>query len=78
MEFIRGLTQMVAGKLHAELPQLQFDDALFSHTVDETLGLARELRDSYEYEENTLLTVLTKASLFQRWLHLERKCEWLL
>lgn len=72
-ELIRGLVQLVAGKLHAELPTLQWDDLLFSHAVDETLSLARELRDTYAYKENTLLAVLTQASLFIRWLHLEKK-----
>ncbi|XP_052126248.1 RAD50-interacting protein 1 [Frankliniella occidentalis] len=72
-ELIRGLVQLVAGKLHAELPTLQYDDLLFSHAVDETLSLARELRDTYGYNENTLLAVLTQASLFIRWLHLEKK-----
>lgn len=67
--------QLVAGKLHAELPTLQYDDALFSHAVDETLSLAQELRDAYGYNEHTLLAVLTQASLFIRWLHLEKKCE---
>lgn len=74
-ELIRGLVELVAGKLHAELPTLQYDDLLFSHAVDETLSLARELRDAYGYNENTLLAVLTQAALFIRWLHLEKKRE---
>lgn len=72
-ELIRGLVQLVAGKLHAELPTLQYDDLLFSHAVDETLSLSRELHDTYGYNEHTLLAVLTQAPLFIRWLHLEKK-----
>lgn len=58
-----------------------YDDALFSHTVDETLGFDRELRDICGYPESlpSAVTVLTQAQVLVKWIHMERKCKyWLL
>ena len=77
LEFMRGLVQLAVEKLHSELPHLQFDDTLFSHTVDETLGFDRELRDSYGYppSQPSIIGVLTQAQIFVKWIHMEKKCE---
>lgn len=77
LELMRGLVQLAVEKLYNDLPHLQFDDALFSHTVDETLGFDRELRDGFDYppSEPSSVTVLTQAQVFVKWIHMERKCE---
>lgn len=77
LEMIRGLVQLVVEKLHSELPHLQHDDTLFSHTVDETLGFDRELRESFGYPatQPSVIGVLTQAQIFVKWIHMEKKCE---
>lgn len=77
LEFMRGLVQLVVEKLHAELPHLQCDDTLFSHTVDETLGFDRELRESFGYPSSqpSVISVLTQAQIFLKWISMEKKCE---
>jgi hypothetical protein len=74
---MRGLVQLVVEKLHSELPHLQYDDVLFSHTVDETLGFDRELRESFGYptSQPSVIGVLTQAQIFVKWIHMEKKCE---
>ncbi|KAK7791157.1 hypothetical protein R5R35_013325 [Gryllus longicercus] len=75
VELIRGLVQVVVEKLHADLPHLQYDDVLFSHTVDETLGFERELRESFNYPSSqpSVIGVLTQAQIFVKWIHMEKK-----
>nr|CAD7571698.1 unnamed protein product [Timema californicum] len=74
-ELMRGLLQVVVEKLHSELPHLQYDDALFSHMVDETLGFDRELRESFSYPSTqpSVIGVLTQAQVFVKWIHMEKK-----
>lgn len=69
--------QIAMEKLHWDLRHLQYDDALFSHTVDEALGFARELQDGYGYPSTqpSVLSVLTQAQYFSKWIHLEKKCK---
>nr|CAD7409598.1 unnamed protein product [Timema poppensis] len=76
-ELMRGLLQVVVEKLHSEIPHLQYDDALFSHMVDETLGFDRELRESFSYPSTqpSVIGVLTQAQVFVKWIHMEKKCE---
>jgi hypothetical protein len=75
LEFMRGLVQLVVEKLHSELPHLQCDDTLFSHTVDETLGFDRELRESFGYPSSqpSVISVLTQAQIFLKWISMEKK-----
>ena len=77
LEFMRGLVHLVVEKLHSELPHLQCDDTLFSHTVDETLGFDRELRESFGYPSSqpSVISVLTQAQIFLKWISMEKKCE---
>ncbi|KAJ4443065.1 hypothetical protein ANN_04715 [Periplaneta americana] len=77
LEMMRGLVQLVVEKLHSELPHLQYDDTLFSHTVDETLGFDRELRDSFGYpaSQPSVIGVLTQAQIFVKWIHMEKKSD---
>jgi hypothetical protein len=80
VEFSRALVQLVLEKLHAELPTLQRDDALFAHALDETLLFDRELRGDHSYPPSQpgVVAVLTQAPLFLRWIAMERKCKCLL
>jgi len=77
IEFSKGLVQIAMEKLHWDLPHVQYDDALFSHTVDEALGFARELKDGYGYPDShpSVLSVLTQANLFVKWISVEKKCK---
>lgn len=76
VELMRGLVQLAVEKLHADMPNLQFDDYIFSHSIDEALGFDKELRDSYFYPANQpgILVVLTQAQVFSKWLMMEKKC----
>lgn len=75
LEFIRGLVQIAVEKLYSDLPNLQFDDFSFSHSIDEALGFDKELRETYEYPANqpSILVVLTQAQIFVKWLAMEKK-----
>jgi hypothetical protein len=77
LEMMCGLVQLVVEKLHSELPHLQYDDTLFSHTVDETLGFDHELRESFGYPSSQpgVIGVLTRAQIFVKWIHMEKKCK---
>lgn len=77
VEFTCGLVKMVTEKLHSDLMQLQYDDVLFTHTLDETLGFHRELATSYGYPSTSasVLSVLTQAQIFAKWINMERKCK---
>lgn len=75
VEFMRALVQLAVEKLHSELPVVQYDDALFAHLVDESLGFERELRDTLLYPQSQPATVfvLTQAQIFVKWINMERK-----
>ncbi|PNF38938.1 hypothetical protein B7P43_G07458 [Cryptotermes secundus] len=75
LEMMRGLVQLAVEKLHSELPHLKYDDTLFSHTVDETLGFHHELRESFGYPSSqpSVIGVLTQAQIFVKWIHMEKK-----
>ncbi|KAJ8928351.1 hypothetical protein NQ314_019081 [Rhamnusium bicolor] len=75
LELIRGLVQLAVEKLYSELPNLQYDDFTFSHSIDEALGFDKELRETYDYPSNqpSILAVLTQAQVFVKWLAMEKK-----
>ncbi|XP_044732584.1 RAD50-interacting protein 1 [Chrysoperla carnea] len=75
IEFMKGLIQICIDKLDNELPTLAYDDALFSHCVDETLGMDRELRTVYNLpiSQSGCLTPLTNPVILQKWLNMEKK-----
>lgn len=50
-------------------------DAAFAHAVDETLGFHKELKTITDNEVDNVLSVLTKAETFVRWLAVEKKCK---
>ncbi|KAL1116060.1 hypothetical protein AAG570_005555 [Ranatra chinensis] len=75
IEFLSGMVQMAVDKLERDLEHVQFDDTLFSHTVDEALGFDRELRDLYPYPAAlpSAASVLTQAQVFVKWIQMESK-----
>ncbi|RZC37439.1 RINT1-like protein [Asbolus verrucosus] len=75
LELIRGLVQLAVEKLHSDLPNLQYDDFTFSHSIDEALGFDKELRETYNYPVNqpSILAVLTQAKIIIKWMAMEKK-----
>ncbi|KAI4456248.1 rad50-interacting protein 1 rint-1 [Holotrichia oblita] len=75
MELMRGLVQLAVEKLYSDIPNLQFDDFVFSHCIDEALGFDRELRETYHYPstQSSILAVLTQGSVFMKWMKMEHK-----
>lgn len=75
VELMRGLVQLGIEKLHTELPNLQYDEFIFSHAIDEALGFDKELKLSYNYPINqpSVLSVLTQGLIFVKWLAMEKK-----
>ncbi|XP_024084598.1 RAD50-interacting protein 1 isoform X2 [Cimex lectularius] len=75
VEFICGLVQLSVEKLQCDIEEVQFDDLLFSHVVDEALGYERELRSVYNYPQSFPgpTQVLTQAQIFVKWIKMERK-----
>ncbi|KAK7078398.1 hypothetical protein SK128_017332 [Halocaridina rubra] len=75
VEFMRGLVRMVVLKLACDLPEVQYDDDAFCTTIQETLNFERELCQSYSYplSQPSVLSVLTQAQNFARWIHIEKK-----
>lgn len=77
---MRGLVQLAIEKLQSDLPTLQYDDYIFSHSIDEALGFHKELVEAYSYPSNqpNVLAVLTQPQVFIKWLAMEKKCVLLL
>ncbi|CAH1179774.1 unnamed protein product [Phaedon cochleariae] len=75
LEFIRGLVEISVEKLYSDLPNLQFDDFTFSHSIDEALCFDKELRETYDYPSTQpgVLTVLTRGQVFMKWIAMEKK-----
>nr|CAI5822245.1 unnamed protein product [Callosobruchus analis] len=75
LELMRGLVQIAVEKLNSDIPNIQYDDYTFSHTVDEALGFDKELRETYDYPSNqpSILSVLTQGHVFIKWLNMEKK-----
>ena len=76
LEFCRGLVELTVDKLLRDLPDLQYDDASFSHTVDETLQLQRSL-SQLGYggggEQPGPLLAVCQPEYLKKWVALERK-----
>lgn len=71
-----SLVEICLEKLQADLEEAQYDDALFSHAVDEALGFHKELTDTFPYPPSLPSTpaILTQAPIFIKWINMERKC----
>ncbi|KAL4712322.1 hypothetical protein ACJJTC_004084 [Scirpophaga incertulas] len=81
-EFNLGVMELAAERLHTILglyhsqgskSEVVDVDAAFAHAVDETLGFHRELIIITGNDTNTVLSVLTKAEVFVKWLAVEKK-----
>lgn len=53
------------------------EDAAFAHAVDEALGFHKELVTVTGKDANGVLSVLTRAETFVKWLAVEKKCKYL-
>ena len=64
-------------KLLNDIPNILYDEHIFSHMVDEVLSFDKELKNTYGYPENHpgCLHVLTEENCFEKWLRLEKKCK---
>ena len=76
-EFSRGLVILAMEKLNADIPELMYDDHLFSHAVDETLCFHNEMRNVHGYPAShvSCLQVLTQPQPFNKWINIEQKCK---
>ena len=76
-EFMRGMVMLVMEKLAHDLPQLLYDDVIFSHTVDEVLLFDRELHATHGYPPTLpgCLDLLTTPEALTKWLAVEKKCK---
>nr|KAG5713929.1 hypothetical protein BaRGS_024556 [Batillaria attramentaria] len=74
-EFMRGMVMLVMEKLAHDLPELLYDDVIFSHTVDEVLLFDRELRSTHGYPPTLpgCLDLLTTPEALSKWLAVEKK-----
>ncbi|XP_028043973.1 RAD50-interacting protein 1 [Bombyx mandarina] len=81
-QFNAGLISLAAERLHSIIAlyhtqgtkrEVVDADAAFAHAVDEILGFNRELSTLTGKEINSILSVLTKAETFVRWLAVEKK-----
>ncbi|KAI5651976.1 RINT-1 / TIP-1 family domain-containing protein [Phthorimaea operculella] len=81
-EFNAGLIALAAERLHTVLAiyhtqgakgEIVDVDAAFAHAVDETLGFHKELVVITGKESDSVLSVLTRAETFIRWLAVEKK-----
>ena len=77
-EFICGLLKIVVEKLEHSIPQIIDDDNSFSHFIDELLLFDKDLYMVHNYRsiEHGCLHVLTTGTCLQRWVQLERNCEY--
>uniref|UniRef100_A0A0B6ZWY6 RAD50-interacting protein 1 n=1 Tax=Arion vulgaris TaxID=1028688 RepID=A0A0B6ZWY6_9EUPU len=74
-ELTRGLVMMVMEKIGHDLPQLVFDEANFSHLIDEVLLFDSEIRNTYSYPPILpgCLDVLSLPEALTKWLVMEQK-----
>ncbi len=77
VEFSRGLVVLAMEKLLHDIPNMVFDEQIFSHMIDEVLSFDKDLKNSYGYPESLpgCLHILTQETCFDKWLRVEKKCE---
>ena len=78
MEFSRGLVILAMEKMLNDIPELLYDEHMFSHMIDEALLFDKELRSSYQYPESEIgcLHILTRPEAFEKWISIEKKCKY--
>ncbi|KAH9508475.1 RAD50-interacting protein 1 [Bulinus truncatus] len=74
-ELIRGLVMLVMEKIGQDLPELVYDEANFSHLIDEVLLFDSEIRNTYSYPPILpgCLDVLCLPEALTKWLLVEKK-----
>ncbi|CAL1527454.1 unnamed protein product [Lymnaea stagnalis] len=74
-ELTRGLVMLVMEKIGNDLPQLVYDEASFSHLIDEVLLFDSEVRNTYSYPPILpgCLDVLCLQEALTKWLLVEKK-----
>ncbi|RUS71090.1 hypothetical protein EGW08_021151 [Elysia chlorotica] len=75
MELTRGLVIIVMEKILHDLPELAYEEANFSHLIDEVLLFDSELRNTYLYPPILpgCLDVLCLPEALTKWLIIEKK-----
>lgn len=75
VELMRGLVELVLEKMTADLPEIMYDEHLFTHLIDEALLFDRELRQNYGYPPHQpgALHILSQEEVFDKWLVVEKK-----
>ncbi|GFO00969.1 rad50-interacting protein 1-like [Plakobranchus ocellatus] len=75
VEFTRGLVITVMEKIFHDLPELAYEEANFSHLIDEVLLFDSELRNTYSYPPILpgCLDVLCLPEALTKWLIIEKK-----
>jgi len=75
LEFGQGMVELATEKLAIDLPLVVEDDVLLAHTIDQTIGFARDLSSQLEYSsaQPSPLEPLTHQAIFARWIDMERK-----
>lgn len=75
VELMRGLVELVLERMTADLPEIMYDEHLFTHLIDEALLFDRELRQNYSYPPNQpgALHILSQEEVFDKWLVVEKK-----
>ena len=76
-ELTRGLVIIVMEKIIHDLPEQAYEEANFSHLIDEVLLFDSELRNTYFYPPILpgCLDVLCLPEALTKWLIIEKKCK---
>lgn len=80
IEILSGLHIMAMEKLIACIPEIMYDEHLYSHLIHETLSFHTDMCHLHDYPlgEASCLHVLTAEEPFKKWILIEKKCESLL
>lgn len=68
---------MAIEKLCNDIEEINNDDHLFAHLLDETLSFEQELRENLRYPATfpSAISVLTQAQYLTKWLTTEENCK---
>ena len=74
-----GLVTLVTEKVSHDLPEVMYDEHIFSHLVDEAILFDKDLRSSFGYPSSLpgCLTVLTGSDAFHKWNIVEKQCKYM-
>jgi len=59
------------------IPDVMYDDQLFSHLIHEALSFHNDMCSIYDYPrtEPSCLHALTAEEPFRKWIQIEKKCK---